>query len=677
VRDVEVVVGVEGLARRLEAGSRELSLLGGEGAQAAALRLLSLREQELLRRERLLEARERALRMLPRASLVAVHDSDIEELADGDDGEDDYERAVIEEPTDEEDDETYAAHPISGEYDEIVDLADSEAALEDEEEIEVFADRDDDSLTEVLAELPDAFTVDPTLQVWLSESGGRAWLFVRGRPDPRADAREHELLIQLNPALDPPVVLVTLVLDAQGSPEVRRGVIDPFVPEQSAALYVIAQHFEVELVATTSRGLEHFGRVHSPRENNVRAVLTQLERHAPFTRASWEAARDALLVSPPPWRELAHPFRSDLPFETPLTATEAAVLLDSLSEWLSPERRARVRLELSVPDEVVDATYQAGIAHAVDWGLSLSRELAARALELGIEKDEGALLSRRIAGLCRTSREEDFGGLEEAVLRTEWSDALEQAAHLGVALSDEARALAQQYAGERALVHAAALADTRDAALEPIRERAFADPPDSAALEELLARGGYRDVLQACRLAHKLTPEQAGALFAGAARRGDPVALDALLSLLSFSERPLVRAGAALALGSRRALNALDDLVAHVAREEEPDYRLYALALGRFGAGSFRAIARALKQQNVEPERVALVYAHLALHGARAQVRAKSRARESRDAQLAERALALASEMKDGKKAPLALEQQGSLTVFCEVFDRLSRDPIG
>jgi hypothetical protein len=226
-------------------------------------------------------------------------------------------------------------------------------------------------------------------------------------------------------------------------------------------------------------------------------------------------------------------------------------------------------------------------------------------------------------------------------------------------------------------VHATALYDTRDASLDPAREKAHAEPPDREALEELLSRGGYRDVLDACRLSHKLPPEAAGSLFSHVARRVDPVALDALLTLLAFSEPLLVRAGAALALGSRRALNALDDLVAHVGREGAADFPVFALALGRYGAGSFRAISRAMKKHDVDPERAALVYAHLALHGARAQVRAKARGREPREAQLAERALTLASELKDGKKPALVLEQQASLTVLCEMFDQSCRDTVG
>jgi hypothetical protein len=668
VRDVEVVVGPAGLVRRLELASEPVA--ANDVGHAEALRMLTTRASELSRRERLLEARERALSssIAPRPSLTAVHDSDIEELEDGDDTP--YEPALIES----DEDDAYAAHPVSGEYDEIVELEPSEASLEPDDDIEMLSDEREEIA--LVIDAPDRFGVDPMLQLSLRESDGRAWLFVRGMPSGARRSRDVELLVQLDPAIDPPVVLLTLISDVDGSPEVRRGVVDPFHGEELAALHLLAQHYEVELVCVGGRGLEHFARLHSPRENNVRAILSVLERVEPFERAAWEEARDALLGSPPPWRDLAHPFQ-DAKVAPPVTATEAAVLLDELAEWHSPERRARVQLALCIPDAIVDATYRAGISYALDWGLSLPPELAARALELGIEKDQGALLSRRIAGLCRTSRESDLGGLSPGVLRAEWSEALEQAAHLGVMLSDEARECAEKHAGERAVVHASVLSDARDAALEPIRGRALGDPPDPEALEELVARGGYRDVLEGCRLAHKLSMEQAGALFSRVARRGDPVALDALLSLLSFGEPPLVRAGAALALASRRALNALDSLVAHVAREPEGDYPLFALALGRYGAGSFRAIARALKQENVPPERAALVHAHLALHGARAQVRAKARSRDGKDATLAERALALASELKDGKKAALGLEQQGSLTVFCEVFDRLGRDPVG
>lgn len=666
-RDVEVVVGSRGLATRLEAGAARLVLVDGDAAQVASARALAKRERELLRRERLIEARERALRA-PSSGSLAIHESDVEELDlyDQDDGE--YADELDEADSSDQDDP---------DLEEVEDLDDDDADLDDDvgdsfqdagEEAVVF----DPSLAP-----PDGLAFELGLQLWLTESGGAAWLFVRGRPGSRRHDAEMELLVQLDPTLSTPVVLVSLVFDVDGSPEVRRGVIDPFVPAQLRALELLAQHFEVQLVAMSTQGNEHFATLHTPREGNVRAILAQLERAGELDRASWEEARDSVLAAPPPWRDLTHPFQSALAADDPLTATEAAVQLDELGDWLAPEKRARVLLALCVPDQLVDARYRSGIGHALDWGLSLSRELAARALELGIEKDEGALLTRRIEGLCRTSREADFGGLEQGVLRAEWDDALEQAARLGVSLSDEARELARKHASERGLVHATALSDAYDASLDPAREAAHREPPEKEALEQLLTRGSYRDVLDACRLSHKLQPEVAGALFACVARRVDPVALDALLSLLAFSEPLLVRAGAALALSSRRALNALDDLAAHVDREAEAIFPVFALALGRYGAGSFRAIARAMKKHDIDPERAALVYAHLALHGARAQVRAKARGRDPRDQQLAERALALASELKDGKKAELGLEQQGPLTVFCAMFDRLCRDTVG
>ncbi|HEY6877877.1 MAG TPA: hypothetical protein VI299_07645, partial [Polyangiales bacterium] len=603
------------------------------------------------------EARERSLR---------VHESDIEEIDEPD--------GALYEPSDE-------AEP-AGEVEEVEDIDDEDGLdeLPDDEDDEDFADASADAVSFDPAIAPPlGVTVDPSVQLWLSASEGQAWLFVRGRPSSQRRDTEMELLIQLDPAREVPVVLVSLVFDVNGSPEVRRGVVDPFVAEQKQALFVLAQHCEVGLVAVSTVGglqrSEHFATLHASRESNVRAILTQLARLGEPARDVWLAARDAVLAAPPPWRDLTHPFQPNRESDAPLTATEAAVLLDELAEWLSPERQARVRMLLCVPDEVVDATYRAGIGHALDWGLSLAPELAARALELGIAQDETALLTRRIEGLCRTSRETDLGGLSQGVLRNEWSNALEQAARLGVVLRDDARALAAQHAGERALVHAAALTDTRDATLEPARSKAR--ELDREALETLVAKGSYRDVLEACRLAHKLEPEQLGALFAQLARRVDPVALDAALTLLSFSEPLLVRAGAALALASRRALNALDDLAVHVGREADGDFPLFALALGRYGAGSFRAIARALAKHAVATDRAALVYAHLSLHGARAQVRAKARAREAREAALAERALDLASNLKDGRKLAVGLEQQGSLTVFSETFDRLCRDTVG
>jgi hypothetical protein len=665
VRDVELVVGPRELVRRLESGSP--GLLSRESRDVYAGQFD--RERELLRRERLLEARERAL--LGDSGSRTVHESDVEELDEPDGAL--YEPAL---PAD-DDDTTDELEEVE----ELDDVDELDELPDDEDDEDEFTPADDEAISFDPALAPPlGVTVDPSVQLWLSAAEGQAWLFVRGRPGSHRPDIDMELLVQLDPARDVPVVLVTLVFDVNGSPEVRRGVVDPFVTEQKEALYVLAQHFEVGLVAVSSVGSlqrsDHFASLRTPRESNVRAILAQLERTGEPDRDVWQATRDAVLAAPPSWRDLTHPFQPDRETDAPLTATEAAVLLDELGDWLHPEKQARVRMLLCVPDRVVDAVYRVGIGHALDWGLSLTPELAARALELGIAKDETALLTRRIEGLCRISREADLGGLSQSVLRAEWSSALEQAARLGVGLSEDAHEQAVQHAGERVMLHAAALTDSRDATLDPARARARQQPPEREALEALIARGGYRDVLEACRLAHKLEPEVLGALFAQLARRDDPVALDAALTLLSFSEPLLVRAGAALALASRRALNALDDLAVHVAREADGDFALFALALGRYGAGSFRAIARALQKHTVPTQRAALVYAHLSLHGARAQVRAKARGHEPQDAALAERALALATDLKHGKKPAGGLEQQGPLTVFCETFDRLSRDTL-
>jgi hypothetical protein len=307
---------------------------------------------------------------------------------------------------------------------------------------------------------------------------------------------------------------------------------------------------------------------------------------------------------------------------------------------------------------------------ALDWGLSLSGALAARAIELGLAQDQRTLVERRIHGLCRACRAPEDAGLEPAVLRALWSEALEQAAPLGITLTDEAREFARKHAGERAIVHANALSDSQSSALEPLRQRALSEPLDVPALTQLLEQGAHRDILAGCRALVRVSSEQAGALFARVAMRHDPAAVDALLSLLAPGDEQRVRIGAALALSHRRALHAIDELAHNLAREDSAAYKLFALALGRYGGGSFRAVARALAQRGVSAERVALVYAFLCCHGARAQVRAKARSSESSEAELAERALSLAAGCKSDEYALVGLEEAGELAVFCRIFDK-------
>jgi hypothetical protein len=669
VRELELVVGHAGLGARLEARAG-VSIAAPADNGTERVRALFERERDLARRERLMAARERS------ASPLAGEDSDelyasdslgygstsLDEDELGEEAVDDE----LEEVEDLEDDAVLSADEAS-EVDE--DEGDSEMVaraliIDDRDVLDVA-----DSLT-----APDWFAADDSSALCLLLSNGRVWLFARSL-DAYAGG-DIDLLLQLSEQASVPVVVVSLVCGSDTQGEVLRSVLDLDDPEQRAALLALGEHFEVEIMALVeSDRFEHFATLTAARERNVRAIVEHLEREPDHDRDVLEDARRDALDHPPPIDDPSHPFRDAEVREPPRTATEAAVMLDELSEWLSPERRRFLLVTLCVPDEIIDACCRDAIAFALDWGLALPQHVAARALELGLEKDEAGLLTRGIEGLCRASTEPEYGGLEESVLRAMWSLALEQAARLGVSLPARARGMAQQHAGERALVHAAALSDSHDAALEPLRARALhGAAPDLEAMHELTLRGAYPDLLALCRATNQLEAEVAARVFVQVARRHDPVALDALLSLVSMAEAPQVRLGAALALASRRAVAAIDELAGHVAHEQGFEWRVFALALGRYGAGSFRAITRALVREGTDDERAAEVHAHLALHGARAQVRAKARSHEEHEASVAKRALERASELRDGKIAALGLEQQGPLTVFCEMFDRYFRE---
>ena len=162
------------------------------------------------------------------------------------------------------------------------------------------------------------------------------------------------------------------------------------------------------------------------------------------------------------------------------------------------------------------------------------------------------------------------------------SEALEQAAKLGVTLSSEAQKLAQEHAGERAMSYAEALSDTRSAELLALRERALSEPLQAELLAELLSRGAHRELVLGCRALAELTPEQAGELFAKVALRNDPAAVDALLSLLSPGEETAGPGG-----GGARA-RAPARPARHRGRDREPGAR------GRPRLATIRAGARPL-----------------------------------------------------------------------------------
>ncbi len=684
VRDAEVVIGVRGLVERLASGSPAPKLHSVTSAADEDLRALSLRERELSRRERLLRAREQALRAAesgstgerPRPQLVfasfsqGVEDGELEEVEETLLSH--YERALVEaelepsnevEPSEEVNPDELTEEPEPVDQDELDGAEDvDDAAVEDDA---------DDELGDVppapVVAVPPGFMDDAQADLWLCENDGRVWLFVRRRPEPPHG--DLELLLQLDPSAETPVALVTLVFDVSGSPELRRGAIDPQDPAQVRALSLLGEHFEVELVCLSDEGdFEPWASLSAPREGNARAILNRLTRKEELDPARYLSAREATLRTPPPWREPSHPFQQNSD-GIAQTATEAAVQLDELGSWLKPERRESLRLLWCVPDELVDDHAARVLGGALDWGLSLSPPLSARAIELGLAADARALLERRLHGLCRASRAPEDAGLEQAVLRALWLEALEQAARLGVTLSAEAQRLAHEHAGERAVSHAEALSDTSSQALLSLRERALNEPYEPELVAELLSRGAHRDLILGCRALAKLSPEDAGKLFAKVALRNDPAAVDALLSLLSVGEPARVRVGGALSLAHRRALSAIDAVAENLAREDGPAWRLFALALGRYGGGSFRAVSRALLAQRVSAQRTVLVYALLCCHGARAQLRAKARSGDFAEAELAERALELAQAARSDEALLMELEPGDDLAVFCAIFD--------
>lgn len=695
VRDAELVVGARGLCARLESGERSAKLQSVAQKAEGDMRALLHRERELMRRERLLRARERALSASERdasqyaaeAGDTPVDDAEVEEVGDLLGYEDDrYGVASGQVPS----------QPFpSRAQDALADAGDIEDAEDDVEEVGEVDEVEDLIDTQDVAEVDDSELLDGDLdrayarvsqldlegffselseaELRLTESDGRVVLFVRNPPRPPRDRRGIELLLQLDPSADVPVALVTLVFDQDGSPEVRRGAIGPLDAESLRALALLAEHFEVELVAVFGpEAFEPIARVAQPREGNARAVLNRLTHDGEgHDEERLLRARLAALRAPPAWRELAHPFQPSAAWSPPESAIEAAVQLDALAPWLTTEGRERLRLLWCVPDERIDLHLARCLGAALDWGLALSEAHAARALELGLSQDRRALLERRIHGLCRVSRASEEVGLEASVLRTLWSEALEQAARLGVALSAEAHELASAHAGERAVVHAAALSEEPSPELERLRERLAQGPAevDEAALHELLVRGSYRDLLSGAEWIERLPPARAARLFAAIVLRDDPVAVDALLALLGPEHAERIRVGAALGLSRRRAVHAIEEIAGCLEQAPVPAWKLFALALGRYGGGSFRAIARQLSTHKVDAERTSLVFALLSCHGARSQLKAKGRSTDPAEAALAQGALARASEAGSDERRLLSLEEGADLTVFCAILD--------
>ncbi len=448
VRELEVVVGAPGLTARIERRTAS-SMPSAPPAEQERARALFERERELARRERLVLARER--------SLLSLMPTDSDDGYAGDSlG---YGPALDEDELGEE--------AVDDELEEVEDLED-DAVLSADEASEVGDEREDSELVaralivddrdvlEVADSLsaPEWFAADDSSALCLFLSNGRVWLFVRSLES--LAVGDIDLLVQLAVQDGVPVVALALVCGGDGEAEVLRGDVDPDDPEQRAALVALAEHFEVEIMSVgEGERFEHFATLTAARESNVRAILEQLAQAAPYDREAYEAARRQLQQNPLPVDDPSHPFRDAEVREAPRTATEAAVMLDELAEWLTPERRRLLTLTLCVPDEVIDASCRDVIGFALDWGLPLPQHVAARALELGLEKDEASLLLRRIEGLVRASSEPEHGGLEESVLRAMWSTTLEQAARLGVSLSARAHDMAQQHAGDQQSPHRA------------------------------------------------------------------------------------------------------------------------------------------------------------------------------------------------------------------------------
>jgi hypothetical protein len=460
---------------------------------------------------------------------------------------------------------------------------------------------------------------------------------------------ELDLKARLASDVGAPVVVLTLG-DGVAS-RARRLALDPRSADDRRVLEILRRRFEarVHLFGPDGAFLRTTA-VRASRESNVARMLDRAARLRGEASAPPDAAKERALASPEP-APVSHPFATASD-DADAGAAQAARALADVADWMSPEKIDQALLELSVPQDAIDAVVAKVVERAVGFGLALPSALADRAVAAGIASEPGALVGRQIDAFRKLVNTDGKGGLDEATIATNWERLLAAAADHEVAIDGETHDLA--YRTIRAVRGDTTGAQPQGAA-DPARFSELGAPElvvmldhprfRRAAAVALAGRGDaqYADAL--CKAVRKMPRAEVVRVVPRIAKLGEEAG-DALIDGLS-ARKTFVRQAFALALGHLKLRRAVVPLLHLLTSEESDVWREVARVLGSFGNASFRTLQRQLSEVKVGEERYIRTLAYLANNGCEKSIAELAKDASDPKAQsLAVHALAMRDEVR-------------------------------
>ncbi len=463
-----------------------------------------------------------------------------------------------------------------------------------------------------------------------------------------------DLLVQLAMVQGYPVAILALVAAGDDArPYVRRAAIDGRDTSQRVVLDALRRHFaaRVALYASDGRYLRTI-EVVARREPNAALVAERASKPSD-AQIDGPTACERALAAPPPVREAGHPFTlaDDAPAAS--SAHDAATAVVRLAAWATPERIDRALLVLSVPREIVDATFRRVLEDAIDFGMGLPAALRDRAVALGLANEPGELVTRQIESFRRTASTKNQGALGTDEIAANWETLLAGAAEYEIAIDSDThdvawKAIRAAKGEESAAVGGGDVDLSKIAQMGPPELVLLLEHPRArrAAAIELCRRGDAELVDAVYKAVRKMPRPEVVRVAAKVVAFGE-AAGDVLIDGLT-ARKTFVRQASAVALGQLKLRRAVVPLLHLLQSEESGVWKEVARVLGELGQASYRPLLRAAKEPKSPEDRFAYALAHAANAGSRKalQAVAKDPSEGERLMRVAQQAIVLEDEAK-------------------------------
>ncbi len=416
-------------------------------------------------------------------------------------------------------------------------------------------------------------------------------------------------------------------------------------------------------------------------EGNIKSIASDLEQFfLEHAAVQSPAAPDEAAIVPRLLDELRKPF----PFHSRYVEQHATLrgtvkALDEIVEWSSPENVRKLVRIYSFPLEGIASIKRRILTRAVEAGLDLPGDLPADAVSMGFADDDTALVSHSLRAFLGAVRSDH--DLDDSEVGDNWAKLVDAAARREVPIDLEVAEVAVDYVrakgGDVSFGAEVALLDATDEAeldREVLLRWLYRPSRRAGAAVELLRRRdaeAYAPVTEAARL---MGPDDlllvVPRILADSSDEGEGFFMKSLKS----SRREL-RLASALALGKLGLRSAVVPLINALCEHEDPDWKLEAEVLSRFGVAAIRTVEQFLRNPRGCEDRLVFLAAALASTRCNKQVKDLAEERDPMVASLARQAVAMKPRVKAEVDGLLEGETDDPLVLFFRAMDsRLSED---